>query len=181
MVSPSKLQQQEQKQQPSKEYILDKCSYVRIQKGLKPLAKKSFYLDIKNHATSAKLEAKIKDLGGVIELFLVRTVSLVVTDRIDKVGQINSEKYKWGCISGGSGGTPSLRSIEIPTPTPPTSLLSSECPLYNTTNLQGHPTQRYFIEIADGCNVGTCSDSTTALFRGSSRKRLKLGNNYLYN
>ncbi|XP_014609590.1 PREDICTED: uncharacterized protein LOC106789681 isoform X1 [Polistes canadensis] len=142
MVSPSKLQQQEQKQQPSKEYILDKCSYVRIQKGLKPLAKKSFYLDIKNHAISAKLEAKIKDLGGVIELFLVRTVSLVVTDRIDKVGQINSEKYKWGCISGGSGGTPSLRSLEIPTPTPPTSLLSSECPLYNTTNLQGHPTQR---------------------------------------
>lgn len=43
------------------EMILD----VRIQKGLKPLAKKSFYLDIKNHAASAKLEAKIKDLGGV--------------------------------------------------------------------------------------------------------------------
>lgn len=45
---------------------------VRIQKGLKPLAKKSFYLDIKNHAASAKLEAKIKDLGGVSVVILVR-------------------------------------------------------------------------------------------------------------
>lgn len=38
---------------------------VRIKKGLKPLEKKSFYLDIKNHAIAAKLEAKIKELGGV--------------------------------------------------------------------------------------------------------------------
>ncbi|KAK2577792.1 hypothetical protein KPH14_011999 [Odynerus spinipes] len=142
MVSPSKVQHQEQKQ-PPKEYILDKrSSHVRIQKGLKPLAKKSFYLDIKNHATSTKLEAKIKDLGGVIELFLVRTVSLVITDRVDKLSQANNKKYKWGCTSGGSGGIPSLRSIEVPTPTPPTPLLSSECPFYNTTNLQGHTTQR---------------------------------------
>lgn len=82
-------------------------------------------------------------LFQVIELFLVRTVSLVVTDRIDRIGRVRCERYKWGCINGGSGGTPSLRSTELPTtPTPPMPLLSSECPLYNTTNLQGHPTQR---------------------------------------
>lgn len=38
---------------------------VRIKKGQKPLEKKSFYLDIKNHAIATKLEAKIKELGGV--------------------------------------------------------------------------------------------------------------------
>lgn len=57
---------------------------VRIQKGLKPLEKKSFYLDIKNHVTAAKLEAKIKELGGVscISSLLVRCcvrVELVTT------------------------------------------------------------------------------------------------------
>jgi hypothetical protein len=38
---------------------------VRIQKGPKPLRNKTFYLDIKNHVYSSKLEAKIKELGGV--------------------------------------------------------------------------------------------------------------------
>lgn len=38
---------------------------VRIQKGLKSLEKKSFYLDVKNHVVAAKLEAKIRELGGV--------------------------------------------------------------------------------------------------------------------
>lgn len=40
-------------------------SDIHAQKELKSLEGKSFYLDIKNHATTAKIEAKIKDLGGV--------------------------------------------------------------------------------------------------------------------
>ncbi|XP_011338622.1 uncharacterized protein LOC105280094 isoform X2 [Ooceraea biroi] len=118
---------------------------VRIQKGLKPLEKKSFYLDIKNHATAAKLEGKIKELGGAIELFLVRSVTLVISDRVDKkTGHANFERHRWGCASGGSGGPRSFRSIEAPTPTPtpPTPLLSSECPSSNSTNLRGQTTQR---------------------------------------
>ncbi|XP_072745250.1 uncharacterized protein [Anoplolepis gracilipes] len=126
------------------EQLLPVLCYIRIQKGLKPLEKKSFYLDIKNHVTAAKLEAKIRELGGAIELFLVRSVSLVISDRVDKTGHTNSEKHRWICASGGSGGSRSLRSIEVPTPTPtpPTPLLSSECPSSNFTNLRGPTTQR---------------------------------------
>lgn len=68
----------------------------------------------------------------------------MISDRVDKTGYINFEKHKWGCASGGSGGPPSLRSLETPTPmpTPPTSFFSPECPLSNTTNLRGQTTQR---------------------------------------
>jgi len=38
---------------------------IRIRRGLQPLEQKSFYLDIKNHAIAAKLEAQIRELGGV--------------------------------------------------------------------------------------------------------------------
>ncbi|KYN40312.1 Protein chiffon [Trachymyrmex septentrionalis] len=131
---------------------------IRIRRGLQPLEQKSFYLDIKNHAIAAKLEAQIRELGGerqfdradtrlirqiakVVELFLVRGVNLVASDRVDKAGHTNFERPKWACISGGSGGLRSLRSIEIPTPTPPTPLLSSECPSSNST-LRGQTTQR---------------------------------------
>jgi len=74
----------------------------------------------------------------------VRSVSLVISDRVDKTGRTNSEKPRWTCASGGSGGPRSLRSIEVPTPTPtpPTPLLSSECPSSNFTNLRGQTTQR---------------------------------------
>nr|XP_003699234.1 PREDICTED: uncharacterized protein LOC100881410 [Megachile rotundata] len=143
MVSPSKIQHPEHKQSP-KETKPSKHSHGHTQKNLKPLEGKSFYLDIKNHATTTKIETKIKDLGGVIELFLVRSVSLVISDRVDKSGYVNFEKHKWGCASGGSGGPPSLRSLETPTPvpTPPTSFFSPECPLSNTTNIRGQTTQR---------------------------------------
>lgn len=80
-----------------------------------------------------------------IEVFLVRSVSLVVSDRVDKAGYANSERHKWVCASGGSGGPRSLRSVEVttPTPTPPTPLLSSlECPSSNSANLRGQTTQR---------------------------------------
>ncbi|XP_076167830.1 uncharacterized protein LOC143146953 isoform X2 [Ptiloglossa arizonensis] len=143
MVSPSKIQHQEHKQ-PSRENKLSKHSHVRTQKDLKPLEGKSFYLDIKNHATTVKIEAKIKDLGGVIELFLIRSVNLVISDRVDKTGCVNFGKHKWGCVSGGSGGPPSLRSLETPTPmtTPPTLYFSPDCPLSNSVTLRGQTTQR---------------------------------------
>ncbi|KAG7198784.1 hypothetical protein KM043_001765 [Ampulex compressa] len=143
MVSPSKVQHQEQKQ-PSRENKPERRSHVRIQKGLKPLERQSFYLDIKNHATSAKLEARIRELGGAIELFLVRSVSIVVSDRVDKAGYANSEKRKWGCANVGSGGPPLPRSIDVPTPTPtpPTPFLSSECSLSNSAALRGQTAQR---------------------------------------
>ncbi|XP_014482399.1 PREDICTED: uncharacterized protein LOC106748423 isoform X2 [Dinoponera quadriceps] len=145
MLSPSKQQSQQQPRdrKPSREYRSDqRASHVRIKKGQKPLEKKSFYLDIKNHAIATKLEAKIKELGGAIEVFLVRSVSLVVSDRVDKAGYTNSERHKWICASGGSGGPRSLRSVEVTTPTPPTPLLSSECPSSNSANLRGQTTQR---------------------------------------
>ncbi|XP_033343019.2 uncharacterized protein LOC117230061 isoform X1 [Megalopta genalis] len=143
MVSPSKIQHQEQKQ-PPRENQFTKQSHVRVRKDKKPLEGKTFYLDIKNHATTAKIEAKIKDLGGVIELFLVQNVTLVVSDRVNKSGDIKFEKYKWGCASGGSGGPPSLRSVETPTPvpTPQTPYFSPDCSLSNSTSLRGQTTQR---------------------------------------
>lgn len=88
-----------------------------------------------------------------IELFLVKNVSLVVTDRSDRPGQAaaaaansNDSRRRWGyAASGGSGGPPSLRSIEVPTPTPtpPTPYRSVEGPLSNSTNQRGgQPAQR---------------------------------------
>ncbi|XP_046606051.1 uncharacterized protein LOC124298292 isoform X1 [Neodiprion virginianus] len=144
MVSPSKAQQQQQQQQQqqpqeNRSRETDRRSHVRIQKGPKPLEKNTFYLDIKNHVLSNKLEAKIKDLGGRIELFFGRSVTLVVSDRVDKSGQTSGDKVKWGWVSGGSGGLPSLRSVELPTPTPtpPTPSPAAESPLANSTNLRG--------------------------------------------
>ncbi|KYN07293.1 Protein chiffon, partial [Cyphomyrmex costatus] len=116
---------------------------ICIRRGPQPLEQKSFYLDIKNHAIAAKLEAQIRELGGAVELFLVRSVNLVASDRVDEAGHTNFERPRWTCISGGSGGPRSLRSIEIPTPTPPTPLLSSECPSSNST-LRGQTTQRSY-------------------------------------
>lgn len=79
-----------------------------------------------------------------IEVFLVRNVDIVISDRVDKTGQTNSDKRKWGYASGGSGGPPSLRSIEAPTPTPtpPTPYLNADGPLSNSTNLRVQTTQR---------------------------------------
>lgn len=68
----------------------------------------------------------------------------MISDRVDKTGYVNLEKHKWGCVSGGSGGPPSLRSLETPTPMPTSStpFFSPEYPLSNTTNLRGQTTQR---------------------------------------
>lgn len=79
-----------------------------------------------------------------VELFLDQSVTLIVSDRVDKFEQANSEKQKWGYTSGGSVGPPSLRSIEVPTSTwtPPTPSLNGECPLSNSTNTRGQTAQR---------------------------------------
>ncbi|KAJ8675476.1 hypothetical protein QAD02_011262 [Eretmocerus hayati] len=149
MVSPSKLQQQQRDKAKARNAVASSgasaAGGIRIQRGAKPLEKKLFYLDIKNHVLSAKLEERIKELGGVIELFLVKGVSLIVTDKPNKPSQANtSDRSKWGYASGGSGGPPSLRSVEVPTPTPtpPTPYRSVEGPLSNSTNQRGPTTQR---------------------------------------
>ncbi|XP_017771609.1 PREDICTED: protein chiffon isoform X2 [Nicrophorus vespilloides] len=56
-------------------------SPVTLVPGTKPLKNYRFYLDVKSHITSSKLESKIKELGGVLELFLVKEVTHVVTDK----------------------------------------------------------------------------------------------------
>lgn len=77
------------------------------------------------------------------ELFLIKSVTLVVSDRAEKFGQKSSDKGKWGYGSGTSGGPPSLNSVEVPTPiaTPPTPF-SAEYPLSNSTNIRGQAAQR---------------------------------------
>lgn len=79
-----------------------------------------------------------------VELFLDQSVTLVVSDRAEKFEQTNAEKRKWGYTSGGSVGPPSLRSVEVPTPTrtPPTPSLNGECPLSNSTNTRCQTAQR---------------------------------------
>ncbi|XP_008548725.1 uncharacterized protein PF3D7_1120600 isoform X1 [Microplitis demolitor] len=145
MVSPSKNHNQKQKSLVADKKIQQ--SHVRLQRGDKPLEKKRFYLDIKNHSLSTRFESRIKELGGSIELFLDARVTLVVSDRADKFQQqaaASSDKKKWGYTSGGSAGPPSLRSVEVPTSTwtPPTPSFNGECPLSNSTNTRGHTAQR---------------------------------------
>jgi hypothetical protein len=69
----------------------------------------------------------------------------VITDRPDKSAEgAANDRRKWGYVSGGSGGPPSLRSIEVQTPTttPLTPYCSVEGPLSNSTNQRGQTTQR---------------------------------------
>ncbi|XP_022901356.2 MATH and LRR domain-containing protein PFE0570w isoform X1 [Onthophagus taurus] len=47
----------------------------------KPLHNYKFYLDVKNRIIASKVELKIKELGGVLELFLIKEITHVVTDR----------------------------------------------------------------------------------------------------
>ena len=81
-----------------------------------------------------------------IEVYLIKTVNIVVSDKVDKTGQRNCDRLKWECPSGGSGGLPSLKSIEVPTPlvqTPPTPYIGNEGPLSNSTNIRGPTPQRH--------------------------------------
>lgn len=81
-------------------------------------------------------------LFQIVEVFLGKSVTLVVSDRVEQ--SLNCDKQKWAYTSGGSGGPPSLRSIEpqTPTRTPTTSSLNGECPLSNSTNTRGQTGQR---------------------------------------
>lgn len=78
---------------------------------------------------------------------MVQSVTLVVSDNTSGKSeqQAHCDKGgKWGYASGGSGGPPSLRSIEVQTPTrtPPTPSLNGECPLSNSTNTRGQTAHR---------------------------------------
>ncbi|XP_063975766.1 uncharacterized protein LOC135161788 isoform X2 [Diachasmimorpha longicaudata] len=90
------------------------------------------------------MDGKMKEQKNAVELFLVKSVTLVVSDSAGKSEQPHCDKRKWDYASGGSGGPPSLRSIEIKTPTltPPTPSLNGECPLSNSTNTRGQTAHR---------------------------------------
>ncbi|XP_066993801.2 uncharacterized protein [Anabrus simplex] len=97
MVSPSKKPKSKAREkvgQSSKKVSAGTSQHNRTRK---PLLNKKFYLDLKNHVSSSKLETHLKSLGATIELFLVQEVNVVVTDR-----------PQWtGCASGScSGSTP---------------------------------------------------------------------------
>uniref|UniRef100_A0A1B6DQA9 DBF4-type domain-containing protein n=1 Tax=Clastoptera arizonana TaxID=38151 RepID=A0A1B6DQA9_9HEMI len=47
----------------------------------KPLLSKRFYLDVKNPALVSKIEKKLKLLGATIEVFLIKEVDYIVSDR----------------------------------------------------------------------------------------------------
>lgn len=58
--------------------------------ALKPLCKHTFYLDVKNRSVLAKIEGKIRALGGNIELFLDKDVTHIVTDK--EIPAVNSRQ-----------------------------------------------------------------------------------------
>lgn len=102
---------------------------VRIQKGLKPLEKKSFYLDIKNHVTAAKLEAKIRELGGVSRISSLLVRCCVRVELRSHVSRFVSHRLSicqsiW-CISGECANPPLplsfsflSSSLSLPPPSP---------------------------------------------------------------
>lgn len=60
-------------------------------KGDKPLFKKSFYLDVKNHGLSNKLENKIKNFGGVS---CVNLYSKLISKKLITINYLNIEQQK---------------------------------------------------------------------------------------
>ncbi|XP_034243643.1 uncharacterized protein LOC117646652 [Thrips palmi] len=61
---------------------------LKLQKGSKPLTGKAFFFDIKNHSTASKLESTIKSYGGVVNPFLGKDISLVITDKPEWGGAV---------------------------------------------------------------------------------------------
>lgn len=114
MLSPSKCK----KAQTSKQAATasrgssNQLGALKLQKGAKPLAGKQFFLDVRNHSTSSRLETSIKGYGGVVNPFIGRNIDCVVTDRAEWGGTVPS------AASGSplcAGGTPK----PSPSPLPP--------------------------------------------------------------
>lgn len=85
MVSPSKKKKLDKKGtenggiNPRKE----SGGLRKSSRPFRPLVGKKFYLDIKSHVSLAQVEKKLKILGATVELFLVRDVNYVISDRKD--------------------------------------------------------------------------------------------------
>ncbi|XP_054723646.1 protein DBF4 homolog A-like [Uloborus diversus] len=62
---------------------------------LKPLAKQSFFLDLKGYQLELKLAKDLKLLGGKQETFFSKDVSFVVSDRISANWNSFSSKNSW--------------------------------------------------------------------------------------
>ncbi|XP_055851459.1 protein chiffon [Episyrphus balteatus] len=56
-------------------------SLCKLVKGRRPLVNFNFYLDIKDHQISKKVEERITELGGNLEFFLTKSVTHFITDR----------------------------------------------------------------------------------------------------
>ncbi|XP_069675973.1 protein chiffon-like isoform X2 [Periplaneta americana] len=112
MLSSSKKERQKEKEGRSQH-----------RKSTKPLQNKKFYLDLKNHVAANNLEQRLKSLGAIVELFLVKEVNYVVTDRSHWTGASTA-------ASGGSvsGSTPKCGAILSPSLTPLGGQCSNESP-----------------------------------------------------
>ncbi|KAK9501989.1 hypothetical protein O3M35_012605 [Rhynocoris fuscipes] len=124
MVSPYKKKKLDKKGRvPALEEVNPlKCpGNRRTRTSIKPLTDKKFYLDIKNHASLKKIEAKLTSLGARLELFLVREVDYVVTDREDypRVGGRHQQVPTPSPL-------PSFCSVSPATPTSPHDGLASK-------------------------------------------------------
>ncbi|XP_046389541.1 uncharacterized protein LOC124158470 isoform X2 [Ischnura elegans] len=83
MVSPSKKGKLKSKVRDSEagQSRPSTTGHCILRRGSKPLVGKKFYLDVKNHVLSSRLEGNLKSLGAGIEVFLVKEVDIVVSDR----------------------------------------------------------------------------------------------------
>lgn len=63
---------------------------LKLQKGAKPFGGKQFFFDIRNHSTASRLETSIKNYGGVVNPFIHKEVDLVITDRAEWGGGVQS-------------------------------------------------------------------------------------------
>jgi len=57
-----------------------------------PFAGKTFYTDVKSSSLKAKIIHRIQSLGGQVETFLSKDISLFITDREDKHGSGSPEE-----------------------------------------------------------------------------------------
>lgn len=57
-----------------------------------PYARKTFYIDVKSTAQKTKLIQRIEALGGQIETFLSKEISLFITDRNGKTDSLSPEE-----------------------------------------------------------------------------------------
>ncbi|XP_059475344.1 protein chiffon [Neocloeon triangulifer] len=80
MVSPSKKRKFDSKTL-TKPINNIKTGDLKIKRTARPLVDYRFYLDLKNHATAAKIETRLKTLGAVVDDFLAKEVKYVVSDR----------------------------------------------------------------------------------------------------